>query len=98
MTFVIKLLQIYKSHTQFWLLCMYDWYSIKTNSMLGNDFSRQYFETFFSYFFHKIGFDISCKLSKETICMKCQILFSMKNKNISKCHLLNFLPSMLSIN
>ena len=30
----------------------------------------------FSYFFHKIGFDISCKLSsKETICMKCQILF-----------------------
>ena len=35
---------------------------------------------------------------KETICMKCQILFSRKNKkNISKCHLLKFLPSMQSI-
>ena len=30
--------------------------------------------------------------------MKCQSLFSGKNKKtISKCHLLNFLPSMLSI-
>ena len=41
----------------------------------------------------KTGFDISCKLSPmETICMKCQIQFSGKNKkNISKCHLLKFL-------
>ena len=32
-----------------------------------------------SYFFQKMGFDISCKLSPlETICMKCQILFSGK--------------------
>ena len=31
--------------------------------------------------------------------MKCQILFSRKNKkNISKCHQLKFLPSMQSIN
>ena len=30
--------------------------------------------------------------------MKCQIIFSRKNKiNISKCHLLKFLPSMPSI-
>ena len=30
--------------------------------------------------------------------MKCQSLFSGKNKkNISKCHTLNFLPSMLNI-
>ena len=29
---------------------------------------------YFSYFFQKTGFDISCKLS--TICMKCQNLFS----------------------
>ena len=30
--------------------------------------------------------------------MKCQILFSRKNKkNISKCHLLKFLPSMQSV-
>ena len=31
--------------------------------------------------------------------MKRQILFSKKNKeNVSKCHLLNFLPSMQSVN
>ena len=30
--------------------------------------------------------------------MKCQILFSRKNKkNISECHLLKFLPSMQSV-
>ena len=35
-------------------------------------------------FSHKIGFDISCKLSSmETICMKCQTLFSGKHKKIS---------------
>ena len=31
--------------------------------------------------------------------MKCQSLFSGKNeKNISNCHLLNILPSMLNVN
>ena len=36
---------------------------------------------------------------KETICMKCQSLFSGKNrKNISKCHQLKILPSMQSVN
>ena len=31
--------------------------------------------------FQKIGFDFSCKLSpKETVCMKCQSVFSGKNK------------------
>ena len=31
--------------------------------------------------------------------MKCQILFSGKNKkNISKCHLLKILPRVLSVN
>ena len=37
----------------------------------------------FSLFFftQKTGFDIACKLSPlETVCMKCQILFSGKNK------------------
>ena len=35
----------------------------------------------------------------ETICMKCQIVFSLKNKkNISKSHLLKILPRVLSIN
>ena len=33
------------------------------------------------YFSQKTGFDISCKLSQlETICLKCQILFSVKKK------------------
>ena len=57
----------------------------------------------------KIGLDISCKLSQgknknnilkwETVCMKCQILFSWENKkNILKCKcLLKILPRVLSI-
>ena len=46
----------------------------------------------------RTGFDISCKLSPvETIYMKCQNLFSGKNKkNISVCCLLKSLPRMLS--
>ena len=36
--------------------------------------------------------------AKETVCMKCQILFSGKNKkNISKCRLLKILPRVLSV-
>ena len=49
----------------------------------------------FSYFLQKISFDISCKLSpQETICMKCQNLFSVKKKkkDISRCRLLKFYP------
>ena len=50
-------------------------------SMLGKNFSRQQSEIFFLIFQKKMGFDISCKLSpQETICMKCQCLFSGKNK------------------
>ena len=54
----------------------------------------------FSYFSKKTGFDISCKLSPvETICMKCQNLFSGKTKqNILKCCLLGILPRLLSVN
>ena len=49
-------------------------------STLGKIFSRRHFEIFF-LFSQKTGNDISCKSSpKETICMKCQILFSGKNK------------------
>ena len=49
---------------------------------------------YFSYFSQKTSFDISWKLSPvETICMKCQILFSRKiKKNISVCRLLKILP------
>ena len=47
-------------------------------STLGKIFSRRNFEIFFLFFFQKTRFDISCKL--ETICIKCQILFSEKNE------------------
>ena len=51
-------------------------------STVGKIFSRQHYhiQKYFSYFYQKTGFDISCKLSPlETICMKCQILFAWKN-------------------
>ena len=50
--------------------------------------------------FSKTGSNITCKLfPKETICIKCQTLFSRKNKkNILKCCLLKILPSTLSVN
>ena len=62
-----------------------------------NIFSRRHFD-FFSVFTQNIGFNFTCSLSpKETICMKCQHLFSGKNKkNILKCRLLKLLSSMLS--
>ena len=45
-----------------------------------SNFSRQHFKIFF-LLFQKTGFEFSCKLSPmETICMKCQNLFSWKNK------------------
>ena len=53
---------------------------------------------FFLFFFfpQKTDFNISCKLSPpETICKKCQNLFS--GKNISICRLLKILPRMLSV-
>ena len=51
---------------------------------------------YFSYFSQKTGFDIVSKLSPlETICMKCQILFSGKNqKNISMLSAENFTVSV----
>ena len=56
---------------------------------------------YFPYFFtKKIGLGTSCKLSpKETICMKCQILFSRKNKkNIMRLSSAEFAHSMGSVN
>ena len=56
---------------------------------------------FFFTFSRKVGFDISCKLSptKETICMKCQILLPKKNKKkkYSKMSSAAALPSMLNV-
>ena len=49
-------------------------------NMLSEKFSRRHFGIVV-FFSHKIGFDMSFRLSpKETICMKCQSLFSRKNK------------------
>ena len=52
------------------------------------------------YFSQETGFDISCKLSPlETICMKCQILFSGENnKNIISLRSAEFAHSMVSVN
>ena len=53
---------------------------------------------FFSYFLLKVSFDVSCKLSpKETVCIKCQSLFSGKNKKSTSKRLLKFLPIMISV-
>ena len=44
-------------------------------------FSADNILKYFSYFSEKTDFDISCKLSPmETVCIKCQILFSRENK------------------
>ena len=58
-------------------------------------------DIFFSNIYQKTGFDISCRLSpntKEIIPMKCQTLFSGKNKKIISKFMLKFLPSMLNVN
>ena len=62
-------------------------------------FNRQQICDIFLFLYQKAGFDISCKLSPlETICMKCQILFSEKSKkNISICPRLKILPWVLSV-
>ena len=66
-----------------------------TLSTVDTNFSRRQTEIFF-LFSLKTGFDISCKLSPlETIRMKCQILFSWKNKKKKSliCRLLNTLEN-----
>ena len=46
---------------------------------------------YFSDLFQKTGFDISCKLFlKETLCLKCQTLFSEKKKKKKKKKNLQF--------
>ena len=56
---------------------------------------------FLLFFFQKTGFDISCKFSPlKTVCMKCQNVFSGKNKKniaIKICHLLKILPRVLRV-
>ena len=52
----------------------------------------------FFNFFIEVGFDISCNLSsKETICMKCQTLFSGKKiRKIFQNFVSKFLPYILN--
>ena len=62
-------------------------------------FSRWQIDDIFLTFQRKTGFDISCKMSTyETFYMNSQSLSSRINeKNISNCHLQNFLPNILSL-
>ena len=61
---------------------------IVTHCMLGNFFSRRHFDFFLS-FLKKIGFDIKCGLSpQETICIKCQNVFSEEKKIPNKKQIL----------
>ena len=61
-----------------------------TLSTLGKTLSRRYLEMFFSYCPENRIRQFMHLFPVETICMKCQILFSGKNKKISLiCRLLN---------
>ena len=63
--------------------------------MLGKYYSRCHSEILFLFFSQKIGSDISYKLSpKETICMKCLILFPGKSKK----NILNLLSAEIARN
>ena len=66
-------------------------------TLLANSADDKFVTVFL--FFKKTGFDILCKLSPmETVCMKCQLLFSgKKRKIISICRLQKILPRNLSI-
>ena len=72
----------------------------ETLCMLGKNFSRQHYEILFYFSPRKQNLTTLCKLSpKETVCMKCQILFSGKNKkNIISLSSAEFARSMLSVN
>ena len=55
--------------------------SLLTISTLGEILSRRHFGIYFFFFSHKTGSGIACKLYPlETICMKCQNLFSGEKK------------------
>ena len=57
-------------------------------SIPGKNFSRRHINDIFLIFPRKTGFDIACKLSPlETICMKCQNLFSGENRDILICRI-----------
>ena len=75
-----------KKSSKFQILLSTRWYFRPTNltlSTLGKTLIT--LKYFFLFFFQKTGSDIPCQLSPmETICMKCQKLFSGKNmKNIT---------------
>ena len=81
-------------HTYIWVGTSEWFWIIENFELLEFELSRFY--CIFVIFSHKIGFDISCK---ETVCMKCQSLFSEKNKkNILEWCLLKYLPSMRRVN
>ena len=64
------------------ILKYFSYFSQETDFDISCKFSADDILKYFSYFSQETDFDISCKLSPmETICMKCHILFSGKNKN-----------------
>ena len=64
-------------------------------SVLG--ITSDYILNYFSYFSQKTGFDILCKLSEETICMKCQSLFSENIRKTSFICCPTNLPSVINV-
>ena len=53
---------------------------------------------YYYYFSEKTSLDISCESSAwQTIHMKCQDLFSLKNKNFFECRLLQILLGALRV-
>ena len=68
--------------------------------MLGKNFSRWHFEVFFLFFLENMIWYFMQIVSKETICMKCQILFSRKKirKLPSVCRLLKLPTAWLVLN
>ena len=68
--------------------------------MLGKNFRRYILRHFSTCnFFSEKGSDILCKSSlKETICMKCLILFSGKTKKNISLSSVEFTHSMLNVN
>ena len=65
-----------RCNINFWIIGKYVYWLLTFTALWANSADDK-----FVIFFQKVGLDISCKLSQmETFCMKCQILFSGKNK------------------
>ena len=66
-------------------------YTLKVNTTLWADSADNKLMIFFLLILENRD------LTLQANCLLCQVLFLRKNKNITKCRLLKFLPSMQSI-